>query len=215
MSKAVNFKVIDTSAWSRREIYNHFSDNRNFPFYCVSFNVEIQNLYEFCKRTGTGVYHTMIWCGSRACNAVGAFRQRIVDGKVVEYDRVFPSYTFLPAGEDAFRICTLDAGMDSGRFDRIAREAERKQVSLFPETDIPPEPLVFISCLPWIETTCITNERNIDRNESHPAIAWGKFRKNADGTIVQNISVDVNHRLVDGYHIGLFGKHLQEIINEL
>ncbi|MGM9763783.1 MAG: CatA-like O-acetyltransferase [Candidatus Cryptobacteroides sp.] len=207
-------KKTDIENWSRREIYELFSPYSN-PFYVVSFNVEIHNLYNFCKKNGIGVYHAMIWCITRAINSVPAFRQRIVKGEIVEYDRTFPSYTFLKAGEDAFKICTLSADEDIIGFDRKAKLAEASQTTLLGDYDLPPEPLIYLSCLPWIETTCITSERNLDRDDCIPRISWGKFRKNPDGSIMQNITVDTNHRLVDGYHIGLFGQSLQAAIDSM
>lgn len=207
-------RQIDMATWSRREIFEAFSPYSN-PFYVVSFNVDIRNLYDFCKRNGIGVYHAMIWCVTRAVNSVPAFRQRIVNGTVVEYDTTFPSYTFMKKGEDAFKICTISAEDDLMTFDRKARLAEESQTSLFGSYDLPLEPLIYLSCLPWIETTCITNERNIDKDDCIPRISWGKFRKCPDGSIVQNISVDTNHRLVDGLHIGQMGQALQSIIDSL
>ena len=207
-------KQIDIATWSRREIYEAFSPYSN-PFYAVAFNIEIQNLYRFCKENGVGVYHAMIWCVTRAVNSVPAFRQRIVEGRIVEYDRTFPSYTFLKKGEDAFKICTLSAEEDIIGFDRRARLAEASQTTMFGDYDLPSEPLIYLSCLPWIETTGITSERDMNIDDCIPRISWGKFRRNPDGTITQNIAVDTNHRLVDGYHIGMMGQTLQSIIDSL
>lgn len=206
--------VVDTETWSRREIFEAFS-KCSYPFYVVSFNVEIQNLYDFCKRRQIGVYHAMIWCITKAVNAIPAFRQRIIKDEVVEFDETYPSYTFLKRGEDAFKVCTMKAGDDIVEFDGKAKLAEVCQTTMYGNYGFPAEQLIYLSCLPWIETTCISSERNIDRDDCITRISWGKYRKNADGSIVQNITVDTNHRLVDGYHVGLFGQKLQEIISAL
>ena len=206
--------IIDMERWERREIFETFS-KISFPFYVVSFNVDIQNLYAFCKQSGAGVYHTMVWCVSRAVNSVAAFRRRIIDGQVVEFSETYPSFTFLKSGEEAFKVCTIRLSDSIIEFDRAAKEAQAAQTTMFGHPQLPPERLIYLSCLPWIETTCISSERHIDPDDCIPRISWGKFRRNPDGTITQNITVDANHRLIDGYHIGLFGKALQDIINTL
>lgn len=78
--------------------------------------------------------------------------------------------------------------------------------------------LVYFSCLPWIETTAITNERDlaspIAKDDSIPRICWGKYTQEND-RIYLGISVEVNHRLIDGFHIGLFAQALTRKIEEL
>lgn len=177
--------------------------------------MNIEHLYKHCKQNGIGVYHTMIWCIAKAVNSVPAFRQRIVNGEVIEYDKTFPSYTFLKKGEDAFKICTISAEDTLEEFDLKAKLSEASQETMFGFYDVPMEPLIYLSCLPWIETTCISSERDMNPDDCIPRISWGKFHRNADGTIIQNITVDTNHRLVDGYHIGQMGQALQSIIDSL
>ena len=62
--------------------------------------------------------------------------------------------------------------------------------------------------------TCLTNERDIRpgyADSSIPQIAWGKYR-DEDGRKTLNISMEVNHRFVDGLNIGRFSERQLQIV---
>lgn len=74
--------------------------------------------------------------------------------------------------------------------------------------------LIYISCLPWVDLTGCTNERDLDPDDTIPRITWGKFVSDGERKTL-GMSVEVNHRLVDGIHIGLFYQYLQKAIDQL
>ena len=51
-------------------------------------------------------------------------------------------------------------------------------------------------------------------DDAIPRINWGKYVE-CDGRWKLNISFTANHRFIDGYHIGLFFKRLQLLIDDL
>lgn len=74
------------------------------------------------------------------------------------------------------------------------------------------------SCLPWMDVTAVTNERDLSaanaQDDSIPRICWGKFTQE-NGRVYLGMSVEVNHRLIDGVHIGRFAEALTRRIQEL
>lgn len=52
------------------------------------------------------------------------------------------------------------------------------------------------------------------RDESIPHISWGKYIKH-DDQFELGISIEVNHRLIDGLHVGQFAEALTRFIDEL
>ena len=62
---------------------------------------------------------------------------------------------------------------------------------------------MYLSFLPWIDLTVLTNVRDPDRDDTVPRISWGKYAE-ADGRKQLNLSLEVNHRFIDGIHIGKF-----------
>lgn len=78
--------------------------------------------------------------------------------------------------------------------------------------------LIYFSCLPWMDVTAVTNERELlapnARDDSIPRICWGKYTLEND-RVYLGISVEVNHRLIDGVHIGRFAEALTRRIQAL
>ena len=72
--------------------------------------------------------------------------------------------------------------------------------------------VAYFTCFPWIKITSFKNAHNgIDYNSR---ICWGKYYKENNLYYI-NISIEVNHSIIDGYHIGKFFTILQKNIEEL
>ena len=97
--------------------------------------------------------------------------------------------------------------------DKVRNLAE-KQDAFRGGENIPDNRQIYFSCLPWMEITSLSSERIIDADDAVPRIAWGRY-VHRDGTLQLCVSVDVNHRLIDGYYIGRFYQELQQRINDL
>lgn len=69
-----------------------------------------------------------------------------------------------------------------------------------------------------MDLTALTNERDLTgpgaQDESIPHITWGKYVREREKYTL-GISVEVNHRLIDGLHIGQFAQRLTELIQAL
>jgi len=204
------------NSWPRREAYEFFSGISN-PSYMVTFRQDVTPLYDFVKVEGLSFYYGMIWSCTQALNDVEAFRLAIRDGEVVCLPRRMPSFTDLKPSAEQFHIVTMDCGDDIRAFCRAAAQRSRAQAS-FIELSQETDELIYLSCLPWVELTALTNERDLDapgaRDDSIPRIAWGKYTEE-NGRKTLGLSLEVNHRLIDGVHIGRFAEALNDILNEL
>ncbi|MDO4568215.1 MAG: CatA-like O-acetyltransferase [Clostridia bacterium] len=193
-------KPIDIQTWSRRELYEHFS-TLDHPFYSVTVPLDVTNALAAAHREKLSFYHTMVWLCTRAMLSVPAFNLRIIDGRVYELDSVKPSFT-APAAEGNFMFVTLPWNSDLRAFCAGAQAASAAQTSLFgPYADACDT--VFFSCLPWFDFTAMTNARRIDSSDAIPRLAWGKYASEGRRTLL-HLSIEVNHRTVDGRHIGQF-----------
>ena len=65
-----------------------------------------------------------------------------------------------------------------------------------------------------MELTALTNERDADPDDAAPRIAWGRYAER-DGRLMLGLSLEVNHRLIDGVHIGRFAQALERRIAAL
>jgi chloramphenicol O-acetyltransferase type A len=67
--------------------------------------------------------------------------------------------------------------------------------------------------LPWISFTSFSHARNWGREDSVPKIAFGRFTKENERTLLP-MSVEVHHALVDGLHVGRFVNKMEEAVIE-
>ena len=192
-------EFIDLKSWPRREIYEFFSGVSQ-PFYFLSFETDVTALRRYTRREGLSFYYAMVWVLTRAVNSVPAFLLALRDGRLVRLDRRCPSFTDLKPDTECFHIVTLDIGDSLTDYCRMARAQSMAQ-SCFIDASKESDGLIYLSCLPWLELTCITNERDFDPDDSVPRISWGKYRER-DGRTLLNLSLEVNHRFIDGVHAG-------------
>lgn len=208
-------KRFDKDTWERKEIFDFFSSLSD-PFYMVSFRIDVSELYDYAKAHDLSFYMAMIWACDEAINDIQAFRLCIKEDGVCEYERRDPSFTYLKEGRQAFQIITMEHIDDIDNFCKKAIEKAEMQegfIDLSSETD----DLIYYSCLPWIDLTALTNEKDHSsslKDDSIPRIAWGKY-KEENGRKILTVSMEVNHRFIDGIHIAMFAGRLEEIIKGL
>ena len=203
---------IDLETWDRREIFEFFSPISN-PFYSVCFRLDVTELRRYCREKGLSFYYAMVFLVTRAVNGTEAFLYTLENGEVCLLDERMPSFTDRGADEKYFRIVTMPCGADLAAFCAAAKEkslAQREFIDYSAENG----GLVYLSTLPWLDITALTNERDLDRDDAIPRIAWGKFVEE-NGRLVLGMSVEVNHRFVDGADIGAFAKRLEGLIAAL
>lgn len=205
-------RKIDPNTWSRREIFDFFSKISN-PFYSVTFNVDVTEVYAYAKRSGLSFYYALVYLVTKAVNSVEAFRYGIVDGELVLFDERSPSFTDLKKGSASFHIVTMPCEGNIAEFCQDAKRRSAEQTT-FLSTDKESADLIYFSCLPWVELTALTNERDFDPDDAIPRISWGKFHER-DGRKILGMSLELNHRFTDGVHIGKFADALENLIKQL
>ena len=74
------------------------------------------------------------------------------------------------------------------------------------------ENLIHFSALPWIKFDSFSHARSFTWPDSCPKISFGKITEEK-GKKTMPISIHVHYGLMDGYHVGLFIEHLEELMN--
>ena len=203
---------VDLSSWPRREIFEFFSGISN-PFYSVTFRLDVTELRRYTKERGLSFYHSLIWLCTRALERVDAFSYAVSEGRLVRLESRRPSFTHLKSGSESFQIVTLPCADSLEVFCAAAKEQAEKQ-DFFINYAGEGIDMIFFSALPWVDLTSLTNERNLDVDDAVPRIAWGKYAEEY-GRLTLGLSIEVNHRFIDGVHIGHFAQELEKLIVQL
>ena len=203
---------INLSSWPRAELFRFFSGVSD-PFYSVTFRVDVTNLHAYTKARGISFYYALSYLVTDAVNAVENFRYTIRNGEVYLLDERIPSLTDLKPGSAQFHIVTIPKNGTLEAFCRAVRaKSEFQQTFLDQSGEL--DDLLYISCTPWFDLTSCTNERDFDKDDNIPRITWGKYVPQ-NGRETLGMSLEVNHRFIDGYHLGQFYQHLQKTIDAL
>lgn len=201
--------IIDRAVWPREEHYRFFAAMSD-PVFALTFPVDVTNLRAYVKERGLSFYTALVFLMTKSLEDVEAFRLRDRNGTIVRHDRLVPSFTDLKPGSGLFHIVTLEAGEDLADFCRRAKALSPTATGLFVsgpgEWDHDQE--IFFTCLPWFPITGALNERNNDPCDAIPRITWGRWEEK-DARTVLSVSLEANHRLTDGVHVGQFYQALE------
>ncbi|MCI8583676.1 MAG: chloramphenicol acetyltransferase [Dorea sp.] len=205
-------KKIDIDLWGRKELFDFFS-KMSQPFYSVTFTVDVTKIYNYVKRKGLSFYYALVYLCTEAVNDTEAFLYVVQEGEIYKLSRREPSFTDLKPGSENFYIVTMPSGDKIDEFCLAARKKSSEQTGFIDEEQ-ETDGLIYFTCLPWIELTALTNERDFCADDSVPRIAWGKYREE-NGRKTLQMSMELNHRFVDGVHVGKFYEALRRRIENL
>ncbi|MEA4954879.1 MAG: CatA-like O-acetyltransferase [Pseudoflavonifractor sp.] len=206
--------VVERENWPRRERYDLFA-GMAWPFWSVTIPVEVTALHRWCRERGLSFYYAMVYAVTWAMEEVEAFHYKDREGTIVRHDSLVPSFTDLRPGSEDFYIVTLEAGADMEKFCRRARAVSRAQKEFLPQGPWPEDQLIYFTALPWFPITALSNERDLIPWDSIPRVSGGKYVADERGREMLSLSLELNHRLLDGVHAGRFYEKLIGILEAL
>ena len=205
--------IIDKEAWPRREIYDFFAPVSD-PFYTLTFPVDVTALRAWCRSHGASFYPAMVFAVTKAMEAVEAFHYKDRDGVIVRHDTLVPSFTDLKPGGEFYYMVTLETGEDLADFCRRAKEQSAAQTEFLTAGPWAADQLVHFTCLPWFPLTALKNAKDCNPSDSVPRAGWGRWEEQGDRTSLL-VSLELNHRLLDGVHVGKCYEALNEWMKQL
>lgn len=207
-------KYIDINNWNRRDHFYHFSQS-DMPMYSITTELDVTDLKRFTSENKISFYYSMIYLCTKAVNKVENLKYRIRGDKVVLHDITNPSFTYMDKNSELFKYVSCEYVDNIFEFCNICKnEAEAKDFYMDSAEDEARDDLIYFTCLPWFSFTSISHEFSLNKDDSIPRLSWGKYFER-NGRIIINFNIQVNHRLVDGYHIGLFINELNKEISAL
>lgn len=204
---------IDPKKWKRQKHFEFFSKFKN-PHFNICTEIEITETYRYTRINKSSIFTAILFAVMKTCNHLEEFKYRIKGNKIKVHDVVHPGITVL-VDDDVYSNCIIKFIEPYEKFlneYRIALGKVKKKIILG-EGQKGRDDLIFISALPWITFTSVTNPMDGNPLDSIPRIIWGKqFRKGKK--IMIPISIQVNHCLMDGVHIAKFLFKLRELLKE-
>lgn len=207
-------KYIDIDKWDRKVHFNFFH-RMDYPQFNICANLDVTNFLEFVKTNELQFYYAMIHASTSIANQVSNFRYRIREDKVILHDKTHPSFTDIEEGNDLFKLVTVEIKDDIFEFAKYAEEKSMNQKEYFVINElVGRDDLIYITCIPWISFTHLSHTISLNKDDSVPRISWGRYFTE-NNKVLLPYSVQVNHALVDGVHIGEYLSKLQKYIDSL
>lgn len=207
-------KIIDIETWERKKAFKWFSSFSN-PTYSVTARLDLTEYINFKNANNRNFYADFLYLVLKGLNTVPAFRHRIEDCGVVEYDAPDPSSTILmPDG--SFDICKFPYSENPDEFVKTVEEYIERTVKYGGNKEFGDvkNDVYYFSCLPWLDYVQISDPIPDDsKNAAIPRISWGKYVQEGDRYKI-TLNITVSHALVDGKHVSDAICQIQKNINE-
>jgi chloramphenicol O-acetyltransferase type A len=205
-------EYIDMDKWDRKEHFNFFH-RMDYPQFNICANLDLTNFLHYVRTNELQFYYAMIHAATSIANQIINFRYRIREDKVILHDKTHPSFTALEDEKDLFKLVTVEMKDDIFEFAKYAEEKSKNQKEYFALHDlVGRDDLIYITCIPWISFTHLSHTISLNKDDSVPRISWGRYFKE-NNKVLLPFSVQVNHALVDGIHIGQYLSELQKYID--
>ena len=204
-------EIFDIENWNRKQHYNHFSKLKD-PYFGVTITVDVTKAYHFSKEKKISFFGRYLHDCMKAINDIDELKLRINNSVVEKHEVINASATIMRQDNTfGFSFINFDENLDVF-LNNLENEKQRinSTTDLFP----PVNGLDCIHCsaLPWLSFSG-HKEPVSGEIDSVPKLAFSKIVFNSD-KIEMNVAINVNHALVDGYHVSLFAEKFQYYLNK-
>ena len=211
-------QIIDIETWERKENFNFFRRFQN-PQLSITSEVECGGAKKRAKEAHQSFFLHYLYAVLRAANEIPKLRYRIdPEGRVVLYDQIDILSPIKIKENGKFFTIRFPYHED---FETFYQEA-RKIIDSIPENGDPYAAengevangdygLILLSATPDLYFTSITGTQEKQSGNNYPLLNAGKaiIKK---GKLVMPIAMTIHHGFVDGHHLSLFYRKVEELL---
>ena len=210
----LTMEYIDLEHWPRKEHFEFFY-KMDYPQFNVSINLDVTHFLDFVKKERISFYYAMIFASTDTANQLVNFRYRIRGDQVILHDKLNASFTDVMKDSELFKMVMVDMNDDIIAFTHQAQEkSEQQKEFIIYENAEERDDLIYFTCAPWFSFTQLTHPIALSREDSVPKISWGKYFREGEKVLLP-FSIQANHALMDGVHVGKYIEKLQTYLNSL
>ena len=202
---------LDVTNWARREVFEFFY-SFDKPYFNLCTQLDVSKLLALLRdRHDVSISLAYHYFALRAANEIEPFRYRLREGKVLVHDVIHGGTTVMLPNENF----TLAYFQYEANFEKFIEQATRAVNDVLSGDGAfrpnPSDDRIHFTTLPWVSFTSFSHARNWGREDSIPKIAFGKFVRENQRTLLP-FSVEVHHALMDGLHVGHYVARIEEML---
>lgn len=206
--------VLNEEEFERRDSFNFFK-NFEKSYYGIGTTICIDGLIEYKKKYVASFYGLITYTIIKACNQVRNFRYRLQDNKICLYDNVACSCTVLKEDKN---IEFTNFIFESNTLETFLEKFEKIRMLVLSDNKYPERKLkagaIYLTAMPWFSIKYMDNARYSSKDDTIPRFTYGKYYVK-DEHYFLDLSIEISHMFVDGYHVHLLIEELKKIINNL
>ena len=211
-------QIIDIETWERKENFNFFRRFQN-PQLSITSEVECGGAKKRAKEAHQSFFLHYLYAVLRTANEIPELRYRIdPEGRVVLYDQIDILSPIKIKENGKFFTIRFPYHED---FETFYQEA-RKIIDSIPENGDPYAAengevangdygLILLSATPDLYFTSITGTQEKQSGNNYPLLNAGKAIIK-EGKLVMPIAMTIHHGFVDGHHLSLFYRKVEELL---
>jgi chloramphenicol O-acetyltransferase type A len=201
-------KFVDVETWNRKTIYEYFKDFPD-PFFNLTANLDVTELYLFCKENHLSFSLANLFYSLETVNEIREFKIRLKDDKLVEFEKIHATMT-ISQPDETFSFCYFEMQENVFEFNEAGKIAVEKYTKLKTMNVMRDRvDLIYSSVIPWVSFTSFKHASRLNNKFTIPRMVWGKMFEDAGRKKIPH-SVEVNHAIADGFHVGKYFTFLQE-----
>ena len=153
-------KEFDVENWNRKSQYDFFK-NYEDPFFNITANLEVANLYTYCKQHNLSFSLACLYVAIKSMNEIMEFKLRFKNGKVYSCDVLHIGSTILN-NDDTFSFCYFEYQPTILDFDKKGKAIIENHHKKNKKFEAKEEGLNLVHCttLPWVSFTSFKHARN-------------------------------------------------------
>lgn len=209
--------IIDINTWERKENYEFFLGFQN-PTISITSEVECAGAKARAKAAGESFFLHYLYAVLRAVNEIPEFRFRIdAEGRVVYFDHVDMLTPIKVKENGRFFTIRLPWNTDFQTFYTTAQAIindidpngnpyDMEKVGGKDLLDV-----ILLSATPDLYFTSLTCTQEHRHGSNYPLMNAGKAILK-EGKLVMPIAMTIHHGFIDGHHLSLFYKKVEEFL---
>lgn len=178
----------------------------------MTFEVDVTNFKNKIKEKNFSFTLSIVYAVCKVANEIENFRYRFLDEKIILFDKIDTSFTWLDNSTELFKVVNVPLIDSLESYVELAKKIIAAQKNFF--TAPPGEDVFICSPMPFITYKHVSHTISGKKNFATPLFDWGKFYSVGEKFLMP-ISVQVHHSFADGVHVGKFADKLQNFLDDL
>ncbi|WP_255577404.1 CatA-like O-acetyltransferase [Elizabethkingia sp. JS20170427COW] len=183
------------------------------PYVGLTANVKCTATLNKSKAEKLSFFALYMHAAMKALNHIPELRYRIIEDEVYELETIHCGTT-IGRKDTTFAFARFDYDEDFEIFyQNLKAEVSEVENSKGLRKNVEKGKVDLVRCttVPWVSFTAILHPTRFNTGDSIPKLSFGKYFWQ-DGECWLPVSIEANHGLVDGFHLGKFYQLLEKYL---